>query len=190
MAKAKVAAGKAAATGQPTLNVRERQVLGAVMGYVDKMDTTNPGAIHSTEIVVGRRGLHVKVVYNRDCGVAIADAQPDDGAGTPAPGRSKPTKPAAGKPAHKAAGSTPNAPADQAGSEHGVRFRKSGGDADQQPVPTDPAALITAAEAEVMRSAIAQRVAHHAQAAGLRTARNVDSRPSKRVDVECGHDSL
>ena len=131
------------------------------------------------------------MVYNHDRGMAIADVQPDDGAGTPAPGRSKPTKPAAGKPkAHKAAGSTPNAPADQAGSEHGVRFRKSGGDADQQPVPTDPAALITAAEAEVMRSAIAQRVAHHAQAAGLRTARNVDSRPSKRVDVECGHDSL
>ena len=115
MAKAKVAAGKAA-TGQRPLNVRERQAIGALTGYADKINTTNPGAIHSTEVVVSRRGLHVKVVYNRDRGMAIADAQPDDGAGTPAPGRSKPTKPAAGKPkAHKAAGSTPNAPADQAG---------------------------------------------------------------------------
>lgn len=168
MAKAKVAAGKAAATGQPTLSVRERQVIGAFLSYVDKTNTTNPGAIHSSDIVVGRRGLHVKVVYNRDRGVAIADAQPDDGAGTPAPGRSKPTKPAAGKPkANKAAGTAPNAPADQAGVERRGPLRKSGGDADQQPVPTDPTAPITAAEAEEMRSAIAHRVAHHAQAAGL-----------------------
>ena len=167
MAKAKVAAGKAA-TGQRPLNVRERQAIGALTGYADKINATNPGAIHSTEVVVSRRGLHVKVVYNRDRGVAIADAQPDDGAGTPAPGRSKPTKPAAGKPkAHKAAGSTPNAPADQAGLEQRGRFRKSGGDADQQPVPTDPAAPVTAAEAEEMRSVTAHRVAHHAQAAGL-----------------------
>jgi len=167
MAKAKVAAGKAA-TGQRPLNVRERQVIGALTGYADQINATNPGAIHSTEIVVSGRSLHVKVVYNRDRGVAIADAQPDDGAGTPAPGRSKPTKPAAGKPkAHKAAGSTPNAPADQAGLERGGRFRKSGGDADQQPVPTDPAAPITAAEAEEMRFVTAHRVAHHAQAAGL-----------------------
>ena len=43
MAKAKVAAGKAAATGQPTLNVRERQVIGALTGYDDKINTTNPG---------------------------------------------------------------------------------------------------------------------------------------------------
>ena len=111
MAKVKVAAGKAA-TGQQTLSVRERQIIGAV----DKIESTSPGTIHSSEVVVGRLGLHVKVVYmNRDRGVANASAQPDDCAGTPAPDRSKPTKLAAGKPkAHRAAGPAPKALAGKA----------------------------------------------------------------------------
>ena len=187
MAKVKIAAGKAA-TGQQTLSVRERQVIGAVFGAVDKIESTTPGAIYSSEIFVGRRGLQVKVVYNRDRGVAVAGAQTNDGAGIPAQARSKPTKPAAGKPkAHTAAGSGPNAPADKAGLERRGRLRKQrGGDADKplhaadalgstalaadqvaEPIPIDPDAPISAAEAEEMRSVIAHRVAHHAQAAGL-----------------------
>ena len=117
MAKAKVAAGPMAkaksATGQQPLSVRERQIIGAVLGAVDKIESTSPGTIHSSEVFVGRRGLQVKVVYNRNRGVAIAGAQPDDCAGTPAPDRSKPTTPAAGKPkAHEAAGPAPKAPAE------------------------------------------------------------------------------
>ena len=159
--------------------------------YADQINATNPGAIHSTEIVVSGRSLHVKVVYNRDRGVAIADAQPDDGAGTPAPGRSKPTKPAAGKPkAHKAAGPTPNAPADQAGLEQRGRFRKSGGDADQQPVPTDPAAPITAAEAEEMRTASLTMPKPPAlQQAATAQAYSATSRPSSGATIRraaCG----
>ena len=73
MAKVKAAAGKAGkaatCTGQQPLSVRERQVIGAVFGAVDKIESTPPGAIHSSEIIVGRRGLHVRVVYNHDRGV-------------------------------------------------------------------------------------------------------------------------
>ena len=192
MAKVRVAAGKAGkaatCTGQQPLSVRERQVIGAVFGAVDKIESTTPGAIHSSEIIVGRRGLQVRVVYNRDRGVAIAGAQTNDGAGTPAQARSKPTRPAAGEPkAHTATGSGPNAPADRAGLERRGPLRKQrGGDADKlllaagalgsiapaadqvtESIPTDPAAPISAAEAEEMRSVIAHRVAHHAQAAGL-----------------------
>ena len=36
-----------------------------------------------------------------------------------------------------------------------------------EPVPIDPDALISAAEADEMRSVIAHRIAHHAQATGL-----------------------
>ena len=192
MAKAKVAAGKAA-TDQQSLSVRERQVIGAVFGAVDKIESTTPGAIHSSEIIVGRRGLQVRVVYNRDRGVAIAGAQTNDGAGTPAQARSKPTRPAAGEPkAHKATGSGPNAPADRAGLERRGPLRKQrGGGADKlllaagalgsiapaadqvtESIPIDPAAPISAAEAEEMRSVIAHRVAHHAQAAGLAAGDN------------------
>ena len=196
MAKAKVAAGKAA-TDQQSLSVRERQVIGAVFGAVDKIESTTPGTIHSSVIIVGRRGLHVRVVYNHDRGVANAGAQTcaqtNDGAGTPAQARSKPTRPAAGEPkAHKATGSGPNAPADRAGLERRGPLRKQrGGDADKlllaagalgsiapaadqvtESIPTDPAAPISAAEAEEMRSVIAHRVAHHAQAAGLAAGDN------------------
>ena len=114
MAKVKVAAGKAA-TGQQTLSVRERQVIGAVLCAVDKIESTSPGTIHSSEVIVGRRGLHVKVLYNRDRGVANACEQLDFCVGTPAPDRSKPTKLAAGKPkAHRAAGPAPKALAGKA----------------------------------------------------------------------------
>ena len=58
MAKLKVAAGKAA-TGKQSLSVRKRQVLGAVLGAVDKIESKTPGTIHSSEIFVNRRTLHV-----------------------------------------------------------------------------------------------------------------------------------
>ena len=123
MAKVKGAAGKAgkAATGQQPLSVRERQIIGAVLGAADKIESISPGTIHSSEVFMGRRGLHVKVVYNHNRGVAIAGAKPDDCAGTLAPDRSKPTTPAAGKPkAHKAAGPAPKAPADQNGASDDI----------------------------------------------------------------------
>ena len=195
MAKAKIAAGKAATgqqTREQTLSVRERQTIGAVLGAVDRIESTRPGTIHSSEVIVGRRGLHVKVVYNHYRGVANAGAQTNDGAGTPAQARSKPTRPAAGKPkAHKATGSGPNTPADHA-ADKAERERRGppqvqcGGDADKQsraadapesmalvadrvaePIPIDPSAPISAAEADEMRCVIAHRIAHHAQAAGL-----------------------
>ena len=190
MAKVKAAAGKAgkAATGQQPLSVRERQIIGAVLGAADKIESISPGTIHSSEVFMGRRGLHVKVVYNHNRGVANAGAKPDDCAGTLAPDRSKPTTPAAGRPkAHKAAGPAPKAPADQAERERrGPPQVQCGGDADKQsraadapesmalvadrvaePIPIDPNAPISAAEADEMRCVIAHRIAHHAQAAGL-----------------------
>ena len=191
MAKAKIAAGKAATgqqTREQTLSVRERQTVGAVLGAVDRIESTRPGTIHSSEVIVGRRGLHVKVVYNHYRGVANAGAQPDDCAGTPAPDRSKPTTPAAGKPkAHKAAGPAPSPPADKAERERrGLPQVQRGGDADKrsraadapgsmapvadrvaEPIPIDCNAPISAAEADEMRCVIAHRIAHHAQAAGL-----------------------
>ena len=187
MAKVKVSAATAARPKRQLL-VRERQFMHAALGSAMKIETDTPGVIHSTDFVMDGRKLSFKVIWNRDRGMDDGDAEHDCGDGKPSPARSRPNKPAARKKAaDQAAGAAAKAPAHKAGEEaRGPSRTQRGGKADKQPraapapgsttqaadqvtepVPTDPAAPISKAEAEEMRSVIAHRVADHAHAAGL-----------------------
>ena len=186
MAKVKVSAA-AAARPKRQLLVRERQFLHAALGSAVKIETDTPGVIHSTDFVMDGRKLSFKITWNRDRGLGDGDAESDSGDGKPSPARRRPNKPAARKAADGAAGTAAQTPAHKAGKEAcGSSRKRRGGTADKQsraadahgsttqaadrvaePVPTDPTAPISKVEAEEMRSAIAHRVAHHAQAAGL-----------------------
>ena len=187
MAKVKVSAATAARAKRQLL-VRERQFMHAALGSAMKIETETPGVIHSTDFVMDGRKLSFKVIWNRDRGMDDGDAEHDRGDGKPSPARGRPNKPAARRRAvDQAAGTAAKAPAHKAGGEaRGPSRTQRGGGADKQPraapasgsttqaadqvtepVPTDPAAPISKAEADEMRSVIAHRVAHHAQAAGL-----------------------
>ena len=169
MVKARFAASSPAAAGQNRpMTVRERQHLHLQLTKMEEINARAPGSVYSLDTDVTPRGMRLRFIWNRDSGAGGAAAQPPaDADKAKAAG-----VPAASTRAHKPRPATPaRPPSAPKGKPTGKpsaqpRDRKSG-DADQQPAPTDPAAPITAAEAEEMRSAIAHRVAHHAQAAGL-----------------------
>ena len=169
MVKARFAASSPAAAGQNRpMTVRERQHLHLQLTKMEEINARAPGSVYSLDTDVTPRGMRLRFIWNRDSGAGGAAAQPPaDADKAKAAG-----VPAASTRAHKPRPATPaRPPSASKGKPTGKpsaqpRDRKSG-DADQQPAPTDPAAPITAAEAEEMRSATAHRVAHHAQAAGL-----------------------